>query len=69
MSVRAPGSAGKAQINHDVPVHRTPVPVTYFECAPHPPSERWTDAGQLPPWLPGVAVSPTGDASFTVCSG
>jgi hypothetical protein len=31
--------------------------VTYFVRAPHPPSERWTDAGQLPPWLPGVAMS------------
>jgi hypothetical protein len=29
--------------------------VTYFVRAPHPPSERQTDAGQLPPWLLGVA--------------
>ncbi len=28
--------------------------VTYLEGAPHPPSERRTDAGQLPPWLLGV---------------
>ena len=27
----------------------------YFISAPHPPSERLTDAGRLPPWLPGVA--------------
>lgn len=48
-------SSRKAQINHEVPVHHTPVPVTYFVRAPHPPSERRTDAGQLPPWLLGVA--------------
>ncbi len=30
--------------------------VTYFVRAPHPPSERQTDAGQLPPWLLGVAL-------------
>ena len=30
--------------------------MTYFVCAPHPPSERRTDAGRLPPWLPGVAM-------------
>lgn len=35
------------------PVHP---PVTYCVRAPHPPSERWTDAGRLPPWLPGVAL-------------
>ncbi len=29
--------------------------MTYFVSAPHPPSERRTDAGQLPPWLLGVA--------------
>ncbi|TQJ48105.1 hypothetical protein FBY34_7556 [Streptomyces sp. SLBN-115] len=29
--------------------------MTYFVRAPHPPSERRTDAGQLPPWLLGVA--------------
>ncbi len=32
----------------------------YFKCAPHPPSERRTDAGRLPPWLPGVALFDTG---------
>jgi len=32
------------------------LPVTYFLRAPHPPSERQTDAGQLPPWLLGVAL-------------
>lgn len=32
--------------------------MTYFVRAPHPPSERQTDAGQLPPWLLGVAFSP-----------
>lgn len=37
-------------------MHRTPFPVTYFVGAPHPPSERRTDAGQLPPWLLGVAL-------------
>ncbi len=31
--------------------------MTYFVRAPHPPSERRTDAGQLPPWLLGVAIS------------
>jgi hypothetical protein len=31
--------------------------VTYCVSAPHPPSERRTDAGRLPPWLPGVAMS------------
>lgn len=36
------------------------LPMPYFGCAPHPPSERRTDAGQLPPWLPGVAFSPAG---------
>ncbi len=30
--------------------------MTYFVRAPHPPSERQTDAGQLPPWLLGVAL-------------
>jgi len=34
--------------------------VTYFVSAPHPPSERWTDAGRLPPWLPGVAMPAAG---------
>jgi hypothetical protein len=28
----------------------------YFVRVPYPPSERWTDAGRLPPWLPGVAA-------------
>lgn len=41
-------------------MHRTPLCVTYFVSAPHPPSERRTDAGQLPPWLLGVAFSPAG---------
>lgn len=41
-------------------MHRSPVCVTYFVSAPHPPSERRTDAGQLPPWLLGVAFSPAG---------
>lgn len=36
--------------------------MAYFVSAPHPPSERRTDAGQLPPWLLGVAFS-GGDAS------
>ena len=31
--------------------------MTYFVRAPHPPSEPRTDAGQLPPWLLGVAFS------------
>jgi hypothetical protein len=31
--------------------------MAYFVRAPHPPSERRTDAGQLPPWLLGVAFS------------
>lgn len=30
--------------------------MTYCVRAPHPPSERRTDAGQLPPWLLGVAL-------------
>ena len=34
--------------------------MTYFVRAPHPPSERQTDAGQLPPWLLGVAFCQTG---------
>lgn len=50
--------------------------MTYFVRAPHPPSERRTDAGQLPPWLLGVAifgrVRVTGvtlsDAETPVCS-
>lgn len=50
-------SSRKAQINHADPVHRAPFPVTYCVSAPHPPSERRTDAGRLPPWLPGVAMS------------
>lgn len=33
-------------------MHRTGYPVTYFESAPHPPSERRTDAGQLPRGCP-----------------
>ncbi|CAM5647097.1 hypothetical protein SGRIM119S_07076 [Streptomyces griseorubiginosus] len=33
--------------------------MTYFVRAPHPPSERRTDAGQLPPWLLGVAFFPS----------
>lgn len=37
--------------------------MTYFVRAPHPPSGRRTDAGQLPPWLPGVATSGAGDDS------
>ncbi len=32
--------------------------MTYCVRAPHPPSERRTDAGQLPPWLLGVALFP-----------
>ena len=36
-----------------------PSPVTYCVRAPHPPSERRTDAGRLPPWLPGVVMSAT----------
>ena len=31
--------------------------MSYFKSAPYPPSERRTDAGRLPPWLPGVAMS------------
>jgi hypothetical protein len=46
----------KSSANREVPVHLTPLPVTYFVGAPHPPSERRTDAGQLPPWLLGVAM-------------
>ncbi len=54
--------------------------MTYFESAPHPPSERQTDAGQLPPWLLGVAFSaarvdvvnilnvPGSDPSSPICS-
>lgn len=38
-------------------MHRAPYPVTYCVRAPHPPSERRTDAGRLPPWLPGVVMS------------
>ncbi|GGN59266.1 hypothetical protein GCM10012285_56230 [Streptomyces kronopolitis] len=38
-------------------MHRAPYPVTYCVRAPHPPSERQTDAGRLPPWLPGVVMS------------
>ncbi|GFH66455.1 hypothetical protein Sdia_25130 [Streptomyces diastaticus subsp. diastaticus] len=59
----------KAQINRVVPVHHDGYPVTYFESAPHPPSERRTDAGQLPPWLPGVVFSsaPLSPAAARVC--
>lgn len=39
--------------------------MTYFVGAPHPPSERWTDAGRLPPWLPGVAMSGSRTVGFT----
>ncbi|CAG7634647.1 hypothetical protein SBRY_21096 [Actinacidiphila bryophytorum] len=39
--------------------------MTYFVGAPHPPSGRWTDAGRLPPWLPGVAMSAPGRVGFT----
>ena len=49
-------SSRKAQINHVVQVPGDGLPVTYFVGAPHPPSERQTDAGQLPPWLLGVAL-------------
>lgn len=38
-------------------MHPAPYPVTYCVRAPHPPSERRTDAGRLPPWLPGVVMS------------
>lgn len=38
-------------------MHQAPSPVTYCVRAPHPPSERRTDAGRLPPWLPGVVMS------------
>ena len=44
-------------------MHRTPVRVAYFGSAPHPPSERRTDAGQLPPWLLGVAFLRRGCAA------
>lgn len=37
--------------------------VAYFGSAPHPPSERQTDAGQLPPWLLGVAFLRRGCAA------
>ncbi|GGX94354.1 hypothetical protein GCM10010324_45230 [Streptomyces hiroshimensis] len=57
---RVPQSSRKPQINHVVSVPRAGHPVTYFLSAPHPPSERQTDAGRLPPWLPGVAVSARG---------
>ncbi|GHF30028.1 hypothetical protein GCM10018772_64410 [Streptomyces fumanus] len=56
-SADSPASSKKAQINHAVPVPGGTPPVTYFVSAPHPPSERLTDAGQLPPWLLGVAFS------------
>lgn len=42
--------------------------MTYFVNAPHPPSERRTDAGQLPPWLLGVAFCETKSVSDTICS-
>jgi hypothetical protein len=51
-----PQSSRKAQVNREVPVHGIASPVAYFVSAPHPPSERQTDAGQLPPWLLGVAL-------------
>jgi hypothetical protein len=46
----------KAQTDRAVPVPGNRLTVTYCIRAPHPPSERRTDAGQLPPWLLGVAL-------------
>lgn len=43
-------------MNHAVLVPVGQRRVTYCVRAPHPPSERQTDAGQLPPWLLGVAL-------------
>jgi hypothetical protein len=59
-------SSRKAQINHVVPVPGGGLPVTYFVGAPHPPSERQTDAGQLPPWLLGVALFTDFSAAYRV---
>lgn len=41
-------------MNPTVPVLPRGAGVRYFKRVPHPPSERGFDAGQLPPWLPGV---------------
>lgn len=54
------------RINRAVPVPGDGLPVTYFVRAPHPPSERQTDAGQLPR---GCSASPCDRPVLSRCDG